>query len=156
MYLDLVRAQHCMHLAVQENNVQVRTSSWQYFNPFFFMFNKINYARYGSYYVEILCDLENLYPGLQQLLERKGMSVQDRHCVCTAIDQRGEQTINRDAKTAGGIKSFAANSEPVLKWCLNRSEQAQNTKALSDLCGISTNPELYKPCRPSQIIKSNT
>ena len=29
MYLDLIRAQHHMHLAVQENNFQVRISSWQ-------------------------------------------------------------------------------------------------------------------------------
>ena len=53
------------------------------------------------------------------------------------------------------IKSLAASSASVLKWCLNRSEQAENTRALKELCGISTNPELYKPCRPSQIIKSN-
>ena len=46
--------------------------------------------------------------------------------------QRGEQTINRDAKTLGGIKSFAADSSAILKWTLNRAEQAENTKALLD------------------------
>ena len=161
------------------------------FIPFFFVLNKTNYARYGSYYVEILDDLEILYPGLKSLLAAKsrsvqaqdrqcirtaidqrgeqttnkdaktsgGMSIQaqDRHCIRTAIDQRGEQTTNKDAKISVGIKSFAANSASVLKWCLNRSEQAENTRALKELCGISTNPELYKPCRPSQITsqKSN-
>ena len=33
----------------------------------------------------------------------KGLNVQAQtvHSVCTAIDQRGEQTINKDAKTSG-------------------------------------------------------
>ena len=105
MYLDLIRAQHHMHLAAQENNFQVRMSSWQYFIPFFFVLNKTNYARYRSYYVEILDNLEILYPGLKSLLSSKGMSVQaqDRQCKRTAIDQRGEQTINKDAKTCHQI-----------------------------------------------------
>ena len=71
-----------------------------------------------------------------------------------SIDQRGEQTINRDAKTVGGIKNFASNKSAVLKWCLNCSEQAKNTKALKGLCGIFRDFD-YKPCRPSQILKSN-
>ena len=93
MCLDLIRVQHHMHLAVQENNFQARMSSWQYFIPVFFVLNKTNYARYGSYYVEILDNLEILYPGLKSLLSSKGMSVQaqNRHCIRTAIDQRGEQ-----------------------------------------------------------------
>ena len=66
-----------------------------------------------------------------------------------------EQTINREAKNSGGIKSFGANSASILKMCLNRCEQAKNTKTLSDMCGINTDAEMYKPCRPSQIIRSN-
>jgi len=73
----------------------------------------------------------------------------------TAIDQRGEQTINHDAKIAGGIRSYASNKNSFLKWCLIRSEQALNTKALTDMCGIAENAGLYKPYRPLQILKSN-
>ena len=57
------------------------------------------------------------------------VQAQDRHVVRTTIDQRGEQTINRDATTSGGIWAFASDNVAVLKWCLNRSEQAYNTKA---------------------------
>ena len=44
--------------------------------------------------------LETLYPGMKPLLKGKGISVQaqNSHSVQT-IHQRGEQTINRDAKT---------------------------------------------------------
>ena len=50
--------------------------------------------------------IEILYPGLKELLVQNGMSVQaqDRHAIRTAVDQRSEQTVNREAKTTGGVK----------------------------------------------------
>ena len=47
-----------------------------------------------------------------------------------------------------------SNEKSVLKWCLNRSEQASNTRALLDLCGAGVFNDQYKPCRHSQIILS--
>ena len=44
------------------------------------------------------------------------MSVQaQRFPLRVPVDQRAEQTLNRDAKTTGGIKYFAADSSAVLK-----------------------------------------
>lgn len=156
LYLDLIRMQHVIHTAVQENDYEMRLKAWEYFIPFYFALNKTNYARYGSYYLEFMKSLENNYPGLKDMLKTKGISVQgqDRYPIRTAIDQRGEQTINRDAKTAGGVKSFSTREESVLKWCLNRSEQAQNTRSLEELCNIRTDNSKYKPSRPSEILKS--
>ena len=71
-------------------------------------------------------DTEEVYPGLKELLRYKGLSVQAQSRYI-AIDQRGEQTINRDARTTGGIKSFSFSDSSVLKWTLNHSEQARNT-----------------------------
>ena len=58
-----------------------------------------------------------LYPGLKDLLSEKGMSVQaqERFPLRVPVDQTGEQTSNRDAKTTGGIKYFAADSSAALK-----------------------------------------
>ena len=124
--------------------------------PFYFALNKTNYSRYGSHYVNLLENIEQIYPGLKELLRYKGLSVQaqDRYKLRTAIDQRGEQSINRDAKTTGGIKSFAVDNTSVLKWTLNRSEQAQNTAELLSMAGIQSASDIYKPLRPSQILKS--
>ena len=71
--------------------------------PYYFALSKLNYVRYGTYYVETLKQIDILYPGLKPLLEKRGMSAQGQiaYPVRTAIDQRGEQSINRDAKTAG-------------------------------------------------------
>ena len=88
-------------------------------------------------------------------MKKAGLSVQgqDKYPLRVAIDQTREQTINRDAKTLGGIKAFSTNNESVTKQCLNPSEQAKNTKALYDLCGLDAGSNTYKLCRPSQILK---
>ena len=100
--------------------------------------------------------MEVLYPGLKDLLSEKWMSVQaqKRFPLRVPVDQRGEQTLNRDAKTTGCIKYFAADSSAVLKWTLNRSEQAKNTGALLNLPIMNNPGSIYKSLRPSQILKS--
>ena len=100
--------------------------------------------------MEQLKSIDTTFPGLKEVLKHKGFSVQaqEKYPVRTAVDQRGEQTINKQAKTAGGIKQFSSNSDSVRKWCLNRAEQAHSTKALKDLCGIGAVPEFYgKPTK---------
>ena len=42
----------------------------------------------------------------------------------------------------------------MTKWCFNCSEQAKDTKALYDLCGLDAGSNTYKLCRPSQILKT--
>ena len=156
LYLVMMRMQHVIHTAVQENDFDARFAAWKYFIPLYFAFNKTNYARYGSFYVETLQSIEEKYPGLKEMLKKAGLSVQgqDKYLLRIAIDQRGEQTINHDAKTSGGIKAFSTNNESVTKWCLNRSEQTKNTKALYDLYGLDAGSNTYKLCRPSQILKT--
>ena len=50
-----------------------------------------------------------MYPVLKDMLKCKGLSVQaqEKYSLRTSIDQRGEQTINRDPKTSGGVKAFS-------------------------------------------------
>ena len=158
LYLDLIECQRRAHLAVQENDFNSRYAAWKQFLPMYFALNKPNYARYASYYVGVLENIDVLYPGLKELLDNNGFSVQaqERYPLRTAIDQRGEQTFNRDAKTAGGIKSFANDSNSVLKWTLNRSEQANNTAELLHMANIQTPGDIYKSLRPSQILKSES
>ena len=110
-YLDLMRMQHIIHTAVQENNFEAQLYAQEYFIPLYFVFNKTNYARYESYYLETLKTIENSYPGMKEMTKHAGLSVQgqDKYPLETLIDQRGEQTMNRDAKATGGIKAFTTN-----------------------------------------------
>ena len=103
IYLELMRNQNMIHIVVQENEFERRLQAWQEMLPFYFAINLVNYARYGSYYVEMLKNLDQSHPGLKALLSKQGLTAQaqERYLCRTSIDQRGEQSINRDAKTTG-------------------------------------------------------
>ena len=124
--------------------------------PFFFALNRTNYARYGAYYMLQLQNLDITHPGCKELVKRSSISVQgqDKYALHTAIDQRGKQTLNKDAKSTGGIKSFASSSESVTKWTSNRVSQASVTAKLKKFSNITKSDEIYKPLRPHQIGKS--
>ena len=94
-----------IHLTVQENNCDLRLAAWENWLPLYFATNQFNYARYDSYYIEVLANIETLYPGLKQPLQKTGLSgqVQEMYPSRVAFHQRGEQTVNRDAKTAGKV-----------------------------------------------------
>ena len=98
-----MRNQHRIHLAVQENNFDLRWVAWKNWLPLYFATNQCNYARYGSYYVEVLANIKTVCPGLKQLLKKSGLlvQVQEMYPSRVTFDQRREQTINRDAKTKG-------------------------------------------------------
>ena len=103
IYLDLMKAQHMTHSGVQDNDIDMIINAWLKFLPIYFVFNKINYARYGSYDAYTLIHRERLYPGSKELIKKKGLQAQEAYPLRTSIDQRGEQTLNRDAKTSGKI-----------------------------------------------------
>ena len=106
-----MKLQHQAHTAVQENNYDLRLHALQQFLPLYFKFNMHNYARYCTYYAEVLSQTDTLYPGLKDTLSLKGLSIQaqGRYPLRTTVDQRGEQTINRDGKTSGGIRNVASS-----------------------------------------------
>ena len=101
-------------------------------------------------------NLEETHPCCKEVMELKGVSVQaqDRYQCRIAIDQRGEQTINRDAKVKGGIKFFASDANAFMKWTLNCSAQAKNTGELYILAGVKQSEEVYKMNPPSEVLKS--
>ena len=84
-YLDLVRMQHVIHTSVQENDFEKRVLGWKYFILFYFALNYSNYARYGSYCVQVLELIEQMYLGLKDMLKSKGLSVQvqEKYCLRT-------------------------------------------------------------------------
>ena len=53
-----------------------------------------------------------MHSGLKNVLKKTGLSAhaEDHYPISTAMDQLGELTINRNAKTSGGIKVFSRNS----------------------------------------------
>ena len=154
-YLYIIHILNGIHIAVQESNYELRLKCWKEILPYFFCLNRTNNSRYGSYYVSQLLKIDKLFPGCKELLKYYGISVQeqDRYPLQRAVDQRGEQTLNRDAKTS--VTNFAGNIDAVTKWTLNRSPQAEVTGVLKRIAGIEGTQDTYKQIRPHHIVNSN-
>ena len=66
-----------------------------------------NYLRFGSVYWAEMCQLPSSHPWVHEQIQRRGSWTVQRTEVpfsSTSADQTIEQTINRDSKTAGGVK----------------------------------------------------
>ena len=93
-----------------------------------------------------------IYPGLRKLQDTKSFPC--KHRIDTNYAQQSiKGRSNLYAKTTGGIKSFAVDNTSVLKWTLNRSEQAKNTAELLCTVGVQSASDVYKPLRLSQILQ---
>lgn len=103
-----MKAQVMVHNGVQENSNDMMVKAWQTFLSMFFAFNEVNYARYDSYYTYILVNMEQFYPDLKEMISKEDILIQgqEKYALRTEIDQRGEQSINRVAKTSGKIISI--------------------------------------------------
>ena len=156
-YLDIMETLHQLHIAVQESDFDERLRAYLQMMPYICKLNLVNYLRYGSFYICQMLNMEELFPGNKEILKTYGISVQgqDKYPLRTAIDQRGEQTLNRDAKMPGGITGFATDDATVSKWTLNRSSVAEITEELKVFSGAKKSDDIYKPTRPNEIVKSN-
>ena len=103
-----MKAQVMVHNGVQENRNDMMVKAWQTFLSMFFAFNEVNYARYDSYYTYILVNMEQFYPDLKEMISKEDILIQgqEKYALRTEIDQRGEQSIIRVAKTSGKIISI--------------------------------------------------
>ena len=120
IYLGLMEKQHHFHTAVQEGNFDGRMCAWEFFLPFYFSTNKHNYARYGSWYVHQMRNRDSLHSGNEIIFS---VQSQARYNLRTAVDQREEQSLNKDRKTVDGVRRFSADNDAVTKWTMGRADQ---------------------------------
>ena len=92
-YLDIMANQHLLHLAVQENEFFLRLLGLKYLLPFCFALNKQNYARYGSFYVHSLENLDSTHPGCRELIQEKGFLY--KHKIDTQLEHLLIKEVNR-------------------------------------------------------------
>ena len=113
-------------------------------------------SRYGSCYIQRLVSLDRTHPGCKELIEIKGVSVQeqDQYPLRTAFDQRGERTLNREAKSVGRMGRLGGNINSVIKWTLNSALQAKFAAELKLFAQVNKSEEMYKAFRLNQIRKS--
>ena len=145
--------QRHLHIAVLDGNFVGRMCAWEFFLPFYFATNKHNYARYGSWYVHQMRNRESIYNDNEIIFS---VQPQARYNLRAAVDQRGEQSLNKDGKTVGGIRRFSADNDAVTKWTMGRADQARNLNSLLQMCNIRQQYDEYKHTRPSKILQSES
>jgi len=136
--------------SIKENNLPAYVSCLRLLCPMIFAADRVNYARFLPLYYVQLSQLIWEYPDAHKLLENKGISVSrsDAPAYRNAIDITIEQTINRSAKTSGGIIGFSRNVSAYYRWCVTRHQRAAFLEATRDRVGINR-------CSPNTCRKSD-
>ena len=149
IYLDLMEKQHHFHTAVQEGNFDWRICAWELLLFFYFSTNKHKYAGCGSWYVHQMRNRDSLHGGNKIIFS---VQSQARYNLRTAVDQRREQSLNKDAKTVGVVRKLSPDNDAVTKWNMGSANQSRNLNTLLQMCNIS---QQYKHTWPSQVCRQN-
>ena len=74
----------------------------------------------------------------------------------TAVDQRGEQTLNRNAEISEGVKIFAGNTDAITKWTPNRYAQNEILNKLKSCSDARDYRHNYGSLSPNKTVKVAT
>jgi hypothetical protein len=143
--------------AVKENDLELYVNSMYAMSSLMFSSDHLNYARYLPMYYMQLKNLVEANEDAKELLGKYGISVsRSKVPACrNAIDVTIEQTINRSAKTTGGIVGFSRNVNAYYRWCLTRHKRATFMEATLECLNMSsTENDSHKTVRPSEIKRS--
>ena len=114
LYKKAVDRQHLLYFAINTNNYDLSKYCWRSSLPLCFSMNKQNYARYGSFYV----NMDATHPGAREEIEKEGITVRRNSCnIGQSIDAAGEQIFMKCSKTAGGIKNFVTQDNTYENGC---------------------------------------
>lgn len=152
-YMDTVwTVLQCLR-ATKTNDLDLHILCLEKMCPLFFSMDHPNYARFLTAYLLLLLNLDTSHPGGKELLKQKGFSV----CRSTvpgsrnAVDMTIEQTINRQAKSKGGIVGFSQNVAAYHKWCITRHKRAGLVAVLLEETGLDSKDDSHKDNQMSQM-----
>ena len=123
--------------------------------PFFHVAGKVNYARYSPVYVAEMRQLEADQPTMFQHMMHGGFVVKrskETNFNSVPTDQALEQTINREAKSDGGIIGFTLRKGALLRWLLSRHISGEYAEAFKDLC-LTKKKQQHEELGPSRKAK---
>ena len=122
MYADCVRILLRFHGAIKVNDFDEYVASMRQLCSLMFSADHINYARYLTLQYHQLMTPHERHPHAVDLMRANGFSVARSNTpgASCAIDLTIEQTINRSAKTPGGVVGFSRNPDTYYRWCITR------------------------------------
>lgn len=121
--------------AVKENNLRLYIQCMRAMCPLIFAADRFHYARYLPLHH---AQLENISAEAYELLNNNGISAaRSTIPACRIpIDQCIEQTINRSAKSTGGIIGFSKNINAYYRWTLTRHKRAEYLEVMFAELGL--------------------
>ena len=137
-----------------ENNFDLYLSSLYCLCPLLCAADHQNYARYLSQEYMKLKNLSLTQPKAEAFLRDNGFSVcQSSVPACrNAVDVTTEQTINRFAKTSGGMIGFSRKALAYQLWYVTRHIRATYAKVVMNRADIDTgNYDIHKSLQPSRL-----
>ena len=140
-YIDMMQLLLLFVRATRESNWQLHLSTVRLMMPWFFAYDRVNYARYLPAYWMEMVNLPITHPSCHSEMNVKGQWTVQRQSVhgfaSIACDQAIEQTLNRDAKTKGGWTGITQNRSAVYRWILSQHERAAIARQCESMTGIS-------------------
>ena len=124
--------------------------------PWCFAYDRLNYARYLTYYFATMCRLSMDYPDVYQHFMQGGISVQigtSNPFGKIPCDQTIEETINKDTQTAGGTKGFSLKSGAVKMYYLNAEHRSLFLRQLREMVGLGDSRLNHPDLQQSRILK---
>jgi len=117
-YVDMVEIMLRLLRASREGNWMLHIASIRKMIPWCFAYDKLNYARFLSYYYYVqMSQLHIEHPEVYTYFMNGGFSIQigsKNPFGRIPVDQTIEETVNKDTQTPGGIKGFSLNPGAVI------------------------------------------
>lgn len=124
--------------------------------PYFHLAGRINYARYTPVYVLDMKMLEHNHPISYHHLLSGGFVVRRKDDIpfnCVPTDQALEQTINREAKSDGGVIGFTLRKSALLRWLLTRHVTGEYCETFKELCSTKHGRKEHSELGKARILR---
>lgn len=153
-YIEMVLLLLRFIRATRQGNWSLHKACMKDMLPWFFAYDRTNYARYGSVYWCTMATLATTHPDAEDALASGELSVQrsDHPFAQVAVDMAIEQTVNRDTKTPGGLIGMSTNASATQRWLLTAHDRAAIASSCRDLAGIvHDKSSVHQEATPSRL-----
>ena len=129
-------------------------ASLQKMIPWCFEYDKLNYARFLSYYYAQMSWLSSDHPEVHEYFMQDDFSVQlggKNPFGRIPVDQTIQETVNKDTQTPGGTKGFSLNPGAVTRYYLTSEYRNMYIGKLRDMIGRSDSRMSHPDLQLSRI-----
>ena len=97
-----MRIQQSTLTSVRENDFNLGLCWWSYFISYYFVLNRTNYKRYGSYYLQVTEAIDSTHPGLKQNNENERPISPGLRLVCSLYCHQSIREANTELRCKKG------------------------------------------------------